>query len=412
MLAIFSLSIYFFISVGYTKESYISIRLFVFTLLFWRCFVVFTFQHISTEQSLSQPTLFNLDAYTSYDDSRYIIGDIERVFYDPSWDEDIVLPVKKDEEKDDFSSSFPIHDAVLNNISIKVLTLHAPFALSLGSSKHFAIKGRKTNYRGKVAIHCASKVPSKKLLNEFSLSLDLPFSKIIGFAELTDCFLIDEVFLSQQPQSELQGGQWVLGKFAWKLENFTSISQMVSVSSKGSIWDLSSDFTYFDTQTSSILSFKPGDFVFNGRLGQVIDLSSNGFIRVQYSDCVESYDNLSSLLFLPTDLVLYFSCLFPSCQKTLSSSYTPSGSLVQYVQTKKLKTGLVATYPKVFSERDSNNVNHWFWGYYYQVKVDTKWKNRTLCVPSFLVEDVRLMIDMDLPVCSIVDFIRNSSKSY
>ena len=371
--------------------------------------MVSTSQFNSTEQSLLEPTLFDLHAYMSYDDSKYIIGDIERVLYDPSWDTDDtpVLPLKKEKE----DNSFPIHDAVLNNISIKVLTLQPSFALSLGSSNDYVIKGRRTNYRGKVAIHCASKFPSKKLLEDLSLSSDLPFGKIIGFAELTDCFLIDDIS-SEYSDSQIQPGQSLLGKFVWKLENFTPISQMVSVSSRGSIWDLRSDLPHLNSQVSSNFSFKSGDFVFNGRLGQVIDLSSAGSMRVQYSDCVKSYDDFGSLIFLPTDLVLYFSDLSSPCQKSLSSSYTPSGSLVQYVQTKRLKSGLVVTYPKVFSERDSDNVNHWLWGYYHEVKVDTKWKNRTLCVPSYLVETVRIMIDMRSSVSSIIDFILKNRKSH
>ncbi|PNK02534.1 hypothetical protein CEP12_17080, partial [Cylindrospermopsis raciborskii S14] len=133
-----------------------------------------------------------------------------------------------------------------------------------------------------------------------------------------------------------------------------------------------SESTLFDLafqMPSPTFSLKSGDFVLNGRLGQVIDSPSSGSICVQYSDCVKSYDDLTSLLFLPTDLVLYFSGLSTSCQK--SSSYIPTGSLVQYVENKKLKSGFVASYPKVSSDRDPNNVNHWRWGYYYEVKVDT-----------------------------------------
>lgn len=371
--------------------------------------MVSSFQHNFSEGSFSQPTLFDLDSYISDYDSKYIVGDIERIFYDPAWDDDDypVLPSSKEHQSSDF---LPIHDAFLNNISIKVVTVQAPFALCLGSSKQYVVKSRSTNYRGKVAVHCAVKLPSKNILNQFSFSSsDFPLGKIIGFAELTDCSFIDDFLLSQQSQLELQGHQWVLGKFAWKLENFTPISQMISVSSKGSIWDLDSDLG--SQISSSTFSFKPGDFVLNGRLGQVIDSSPSGSTRVQYSDCVKSYDDLSSLLFLPTDLVLYFSGLSSSCQKSSFSSYTPTGSLVQYVENKKLKSGLVATYPKVFSDRDVNNVSHWRWGYYYEVKVDTKWKNRTLSVPSYLVDDVKMMINMDLSVSSIVDFILKNRRS-
>lgn len=369
--------------------------------------MVSSLQNNFSEGSFSESTLFDLDSYVSDYDSKYIVGDIERILYDPAWDDENYLAFlsSKDEQS---SNSFPVHDALLNNVSIKVVTVQAPFALCLGTSKQYIIRARRTNYRGKVAVHCAAKLPSKNVLNQFSFSpSDFPLGKIIGFAELTDCVLVDSFFLSQQSQLELQGNQWGVGKFAWKLENFTPISQMISVSSKGSIWDLKSDLAF--QMPSPTFSLKSGDFVLNGRLGQVIDSSSSGSIRVQYSDCVKSYDDLTSLLFLPTDLVLYFSGLCTSCQK--SSSYSPTGSLVQYVENKKLKSGLVASYPKVSCDRDPNNVNHWRWGYYYEVKVDTKWKNRTLSVPSYLVEDVRIRIGMDLSISSIIDFILKNRRS-
>jgi len=371
--------------------------------------VVSSLQNNFSEGSFSESTLFDLDSYVSDYDSKYIVGDIERILYDPAWDDENYLAFLSSKD-DQSSNSFPVHDALLNNVSIKVVTVQAPFALCLGTSKQYIIRARRTNYRGKVAVHCAAKLPSKNVLNQFSFSpSDFPLGKIIGFAELTDCVPVDSFFLSQQSQLELQGNQWAVGKFAWKLENFTPISQMISVCSRGSIWDLKSDLAF--QMPSPTFSFKPGDFVLNGRLGQVIDFSPSGSTRVQYSDCVKSYDDLSSLLFLPTDLVLYFSGLSSSCQKSSFSSYTPTGSLVQYVENKKLKSGLVATYPKVFSDRDVNNVSHWRWGYYYEVKVDTKWKNRTLSVPSYLVDDVKMMINMDLSVSSIVDFILKNRRS-
>jgi len=364
--------------------------------------------------SLLEPTLFNLQAYTSYYDPQYIVGDIERVSYDPSWYSD-QTQVSSSLNKSSSLDSFPIHDAVASGISIKVVTVHPPFAFCIGSSKNYVIKGRKTNYRGKVAIHCASTFPSKKLLSQFSFLSsdfsvsDLPLGKIIGFAELTDCFLIDDALISSQSQSELEGGQWVSGNFAWKLQNFIPISQFVSVRAKGSIWDLKSELQVSSLYSQS--SFNSGDFVLNGKLGQVI-YSSARSIRVQYSDSVKSYslDDFPPLLFLPSDLVHYF-FNSSSYQKPSFYSYTPSGSLVQYVENKRLKSGAIASYPKVFSDRDPYNVNHWRWAYYYEVKVDTKWKNRTLCVPSYLVEDVKIMINMALSVSSIIDFILKNRRS-
>jgi len=69
-----------------------------------------------------------------------------------------------------------------------------------------------------------------------------------------------------------------------------------------------------------------------------------------------------------------------------------SGWLHSYTKNKKLKSGIIATYPKVEGYRDPDNIDHWYWGYKYEVKIDGDWKTKTLPVHRFRVKTVREMI--------------------
>jgi uncharacterized protein YacL (UPF0231 family) len=85
-----------------------------------------------------------------------------------------------------------------------------------------------------------------------------------------------------------------------------------------------------------------------------------------------------------------------------------SGSLAPFVENKKLKDGTIATYPKVSGERDPLNHLHWRWGYYYEIKIDGEWKNRSLPVAARIVPQVKIMIENHCPVEEIKNAILQS----
>ncbi|KYC34884.1 hypothetical protein WA1_50115 [Scytonema hofmannii PCC 7110] len=82
-----------------------------------------------------------------------------------------------------------------------------------------------------------------------------------------------------------------------------------------------------------------------------------------------------------------------------------SGSLCSYLKKKKLKSGTVASYPRVEGDRDPNNPDHWYWSYCYEVLVDGEWKGRTLSIPKCKIVTVRAMIDSQKPVSVIKAFL-------
>ncbi|BAZ33614.1 C-5 cytosine-specific DNA methylase (plasmid) [Cylindrospermum sp. NIES-4074] len=87
-----------------------------------------------------------------------------------------------------------------------------------------------------------------------------------------------------------------------------------------------------------------------------------------------------------------------------------SGSLAPYIENKKLKSGLIVSYPRVNGERDKLNHLHWKWGYYYEIKVNGEWKNRSLPVPAKIIPQVKIMIENCCCVDEIKDFILQSKN--
>ncbi len=83
-----------------------------------------------------------------------------------------------------------------------------------------------------------------------------------------------------------------------------------------------------------------------------------------------------------------------------------SGCLHPYTKNKKLKSGLIATFPRVEGYRDPNNIEHWYWGYRYKNFIDGEWKCKTLPVPRFRVATVRFMIEDGMSVAAIKALIK------
>jgi DNA N-6-adenine-methyltransferase (Dam) len=83
-----------------------------------------------------------------------------------------------------------------------------------------------------------------------------------------------------------------------------------------------------------------------------------------------------------------------------------SGSLYRYLKNNKLKSGIVASYPRVEGARDPDNLNHWYWGYNYKILVGGSWKSKSVSVSRQKVHAVRQMIESSTSVATIKDFIR------
>ena len=90
------------------------------------------------------------------------------------------------------------------------------------------------------------------------------------------------------------------------------------------------------------------------------------------------------------------------------------GCLYQYIENKKLKNGLIVSYPRIDGERNKHNYAHWRWGYSWEEKIGGDWKNRSVGVPNKIVHAVANMINNGNTVQNIREFIalsKNHKKS-
>ncbi|MGH2415451.1 MAG: hypothetical protein ACREPR_24900 [Brasilonema sp.] len=84
--------------------------------------------------------------------------------------------------------------------------------------------------------------------------------------------------------------------------------------------------------------------------------------------------------------------------------------MYKYLENKKLKSGIIASYPRVAGERDPDNPKHWRWGFNWEEKVDGEWKGRSIgSIPSEIIPMISAMQGRT-PLKEIIDFIRRSKK--
>ncbi|AFZ61284.1 hypothetical protein MMC39_29245 [Anabaena sp. CCAP 1446/1C] len=316
---------------------------------------------------------------------------------------------------------------------IKALTLHQPWASLVGKYKHYETRGKATNYRGKIAIHAAVKQEDTYYwLGAFAdlspdfLGENVPFGSIVAIADLTDCIKMTEEFISQQSETELRCGLWEVGRYAWKLENVVILNEPIPARGMPGLWDIElSLLSPVTCHLSPKPEFKPGEYILNGRVGEIIEASPGEYFSVKYGNSYadlkcyfwgQDDDLIEQLAIAPQELVEKFlrekSEASQEEIKTKKSKIA-SGSLAPFLENKKLKDGTIVTYPRVTGERDKLNYDHWRWGYYYEVKVNGEWRNKSMPIPARIAPLVREMIDKKYPVEEIKSFIlQNKTKKH
>ncbi|MBR8832535.1 MAG: hypothetical protein DSM106950_00445 [Stigonema ocellatum SAG 48.90 = DSM 106950] len=83
-----------------------------------------------------------------------------------------------------------------------------------------------------------------------------------------------------------------------------------------------------------------------------------------------------------------------------------SGSLYRYLKNVLLKSGEIASYPRIQGDRDPENLKHWYWGYNYKIFEDGNWKTKSLSLTRNRVSGVRYMIEKNAPITAIRAFIK------
>jgi hypothetical protein len=175
---------------------------------------------------------------------------------------------------------------------IKAITLHQPWASLVGKYKHYETRGKATNYRGKIAIHAAIRQETTDYqVNELSDLLvgeEIPFGSVIAIAQLTDCIKMTEEFISQQSETELRCGLWEVGRYAWKLENVEILDEPIPARGMPGLWEIEIPCSLFPVPSSELPitrpEFKTGEYILNGRVGEIIEASPGEYFSVKYGN--------------------------------------------------------------------------------------------------------------------------------
>ncbi|MDM3863024.1 MAG: hypothetical protein PT118_25090, partial [Aphanizomenon gracile PMC644.10] len=200
---------------------------------------------------------------------------------------------------------------------IKALTLYQPWAFLVGRHKHYETRGKATNYRGKIAIHAGIRQPNTEIifdqLSDLLVGENLVFGSVIAIAQLTDCIKMTEEFINQQSETELRCGLWKVGRYAWKLENVEILDEPIPARGMPGLWEIEIPCSLFPVPSSELPitkpQFKTGEYILNGRVGEIIEASPGEYFSVKYGNShtdLKCYfwgqdDELINSLAIPTE---------------------------------------------------------------------------------------------------------------
>lgn len=123
---------------------------------------------------------------------------------------------------------------------LKAITIWQPYAQAIALGlKRYETRSWATKYRGRIAIHASKKTltkQSKVLAKKYGID-DCPLGKVLLVADLTDCILMTQEFIKEQKQSELDFGDWQIGRYAWKLENIRLLDEPIEITGKQGLWN-------------------------------------------------------------------------------------------------------------------------------------------------------------------------------
>ncbi|MBN1324921.1 MAG: ASCH domain-containing protein [Alphaproteobacteria bacterium] len=134
---------------------------------------------------------------------------------------------------------------------MKALTLWQPFADAIACGlKKYETRSWSTkltrpdlfigDHGIKLAIHSAIKPMSleyQALADKYGME-NLEFGKIVAICDLVDCILITPELIYQQTQTELDFGDWRIGRYAWKLTNVQKLDKPIPAKGQQGLWNI------------------------------------------------------------------------------------------------------------------------------------------------------------------------------
>lgn len=137
---------------------------------------------------------------------------------------------------------------------MKALTVWQPWAslLAQGVKRH-ETRSWTTDYRGRLAIHAAKRVPRTRELrlpgmvtamldaglrdeDDWSGGWELPLGKVLAVAELVDVHEVDQELVHRISDRERRLGDFSRGQYAWELEIVRRLDPPVPVRGNQRLW--------------------------------------------------------------------------------------------------------------------------------------------------------------------------------
>lgn len=123
---------------------------------------------------------------------------------------------------------------------MKAFTVHQPYAyLIVAGLKIYETRPRRTNIRGRVAVHAGK---DKRRFITMAESLGFPkspvlhYGAVVGTVEIVDCVPVEEI-THKLTEREWDIGDYSPGRFAWVLKNPVMFPEPIPAKGKQGWWN-------------------------------------------------------------------------------------------------------------------------------------------------------------------------------
>jgi|GEM_PF-875062 ASCH domain. len=156
---------------------------------------------------------------------------------------------------------FPAYSTLM-----KAITIWQPWAtlLALGE-KEYETRSRRTNHRGKIAIHAGLQIdraacerePIKSTLAKHGYTVDnLPTGAVVGIADLVECWAVGEVYNSgvtalfngvdgsmrDVNSTEWEFGDYSIGRYAYQMKDVKRLEKPLPAKGQQGLWNWEGGF--------------------------------------------------------------------------------------------------------------------------------------------------------------------------
>lgn len=123
---------------------------------------------------------------------------------------------------------------------MKAYTVYQPYAYAtVAGVKHYETRTRRTNIRGRVAVHAAKGKPRfVTLAVDMALpeTMKLHFGAVVGTVEIVDCVPVEKI-MHTLTERERALGDFSPGRFAWVLRNPVMFEKPIPARGRQGWWN-------------------------------------------------------------------------------------------------------------------------------------------------------------------------------